>query len=52
MQELISEFSLEKLGVTGSIFDYQKLEWMNGEHINRLTDKELLKNKEFYTRWN
>ncbi|MDD5529373.1 MAG: glutamate--tRNA ligase [bacterium] len=43
MEELISEFSLDKLGVTGSIFDYQKLEWMNGEHINRLSDDELLK---------
>ncbi|MDD2889407.1 MAG: glutamate--tRNA ligase [bacterium] len=42
MEELISEFSLDKLGVTGSIFDYQKLEWMNGEHINRLSDDELL----------
>lgn len=41
-QELIDLFSLDKLGKTPSIFDFAKLAWLNGEHINRLSDAELL----------
>ncbi|MCK4353524.1 glutamate--tRNA ligase [candidate division WOR-3 bacterium] len=41
--ELIDSFSLERLSKTPAVFDYQKLEWMNGEYINKLSDEELLK---------
>lgn len=42
VQEIIKLFSLEKLGVTASIFDKTKLEWVNGEHMNKLSDDKLL----------
>lgn len=43
VDELVKEFTLDKLSVTASVFDYQKLEWMNGEYINRMSNEELLK---------
>lgn len=43
LEELIELFSLEKLSKRPSIFDVKKLEWMNGEYINRLSDEEILK---------
>lgn len=33
MDELIKEFSLERVSTTGGIFDYDKLNWMNGQYI-------------------
>lgn len=43
LDELVSQFSLEKLGNSAAIFDFKKLRWMNGQYINnydltRLTD--------------
>ena len=32
-EELINEFSLEKVQKSGAIFDTKKLDWMNGEYI-------------------
>ncbi|OGG94739.1 MAG: glutamate--tRNA ligase [Candidatus Lambdaproteobacteria bacterium RIFOXYD12_FULL_49_8] len=32
-EELIKEFSLERVGKAGSVFDYAKLEWMNQQWI-------------------
>src|SRR5690606_37692637 len=31
--ELIARFSLERIGKKSAIFDPEKLEWMNGQHI-------------------
>ncbi len=39
-QELIDNFSLERIGKTGAIFNREKLDWMNGVYIRRLTDDE------------
>jgi len=41
MEELIKEFSLEKVGKSGSVFDVEKLNWMNGIYIRNLEIEEL-----------
>lgn len=41
-EELIGEFSLEKINSAPSIFDERKLLWLNGEYIRSLEDKKLL----------
>lgn len=40
--ELIERFSLERVNKKSAVFDPQKLEWMNGQHISRLSGEELL----------
>jgi glutamyl-tRNA synthetase len=39
-QELIDNFSLERIGKTGAIFNREKLDWMNGVYIRRMTSDE------------
>jgi glutamyl-tRNA synthetase len=39
-QELIKNFSLERIGKTGAIFNREKLDWMNGVYIRKLTPDE------------
>jgi glutamyl-tRNA synthetase len=39
-QELIDNFSLERIGKTGAIFNKDKLDWMNGVYIRKLTADE------------
>ena len=39
-QELVDNFSLERIGKTGAIFNREKLDWMNGVYIRQLTDDE------------
>ncbi len=39
-QELVDNFSLERIGKTGAIFNREKLDWMNGVYIRQLTDEE------------
>ena len=36
-KELTDNFSLERIGRTGAIFDWNKLSWMNGVYIRRLS---------------
>ena len=36
-EELIRVFSLDRIGVSGGIFDMEKLEWMNGVYIRNLS---------------
>ncbi|MGH9647191.1 MAG: glutamate--tRNA ligase, partial [Bryobacteraceae bacterium] len=43
LDELIQEFSLEKLQKSGAVFDDTKLKWFNHEHLKKLSDKEFLK---------
>ncbi len=40
--ELIKEFTLERVGKSANIFDYEKLQWMNGEYIRMKPLDELL----------
>jgi glutamyl-tRNA synthetase len=41
MDELIERFSLEGINHKSAIFDPQKLEWMNAQHISRLPAERL-----------
>lgn len=36
-EEMIAEFSLDKVGKSGAIFDPQKLDWMNGNYIRSIS---------------
>ncbi len=40
-EELIREFSIEKVQKSGAVFDVKKLDWMNGEYIRQKSVKEL-----------
>ena len=39
-EELIKHFTLERVGKTAAIFNKQKLEWMNGVYLRRLTPEQ------------
>jgi len=41
MEELIEAFSLNRLSNTGGIFDREKLNWVNGQHIKKMDVNEL-----------
>ncbi|MFZ2048928.1 MAG: glutamate--tRNA ligase family protein [Minisyncoccia bacterium] len=43
LEELIKEFSMEKVHKGGAIFDTKKLDWINKEHIKLLPDEEQIK---------
>ena len=40
-QEIISDFSLERVSKTAAIFNKEKLEWMNGVYIRGLSTAQL-----------
>ncbi|MFQ6069534.1 MAG: glutamate--tRNA ligase [Candidatus Aminicenantales bacterium] len=40
-EELIQLFNLEKVSRSSAIFDYEKLKWLNRQHIERLAAREL-----------
>jgi glutamyl-tRNA synthetase len=40
-EELVKHFSLERLSKTAAIFDMNKLHWMNGVYLRRLSVEEL-----------
>jgi glutamyl-tRNA synthetase len=42
--ELVREFSLERVGKAGAVFDQTKLLWMNAEYIKAQTDEALFEN--------
>lgn len=42
LEELVREFSLERVGKSGAVFNVDKLDWMNFEHLRRKTDEEVL----------
>lgn len=41
MQDLIERFDVEKLGTSASIFDPEKLRWMNGRYIRQMAAADL-----------
>lgn len=41
-EELISLFTLDGVGKKGAIFDIQKLQWLNGVYIRKLSSKKVL----------
>ena len=42
MDELINNFSLERVNKAGAVFDLQKLNWLNAEHLRKKSNDELL----------
>lgn len=43
MDEMIANFSLERVSHSSAVFDAQKLLWLNGEHLRRLPTEELMR---------
>ena len=43
MDELIEKFSLERVHKAGAVFNLEKLNWLNYEHLRRKPDNEVLK---------
>ena len=41
-EELVREFSFDRVQHAGARFDWEKLNWINGEYIRRLDDEELV----------
>ncbi|MCK4242798.1 MAG: glutamate--tRNA ligase [Dehalococcoidia bacterium] len=41
-EELIKNFSIERIGKTGAIFSQEKLGWMNGVYLRQLSIEELV----------
>ena len=41
VDEMIQGFSIERVSKAGAVFDYDKLSWMNGVYIRRMTPKAL-----------
>ncbi len=39
--ELVQRFTLEAINTKSAVFDAKKLEWMNGQHIARMSAREL-----------
>jgi glutamyl-tRNA synthetase len=39
--ELIKQFNIKKVSKSAAIFDYQKLKWINREHVRLLEDSDL-----------
>lgn len=49
LEELAKEFSLDGLGKSPAIFDIEKLKWMNGEYLRKMSlDEFHEKAKEYY----
>jgi len=44
--DLVAHFDWSRFSPVGPIFDMAKLEWLNGQYIQRLTDDELLRRAE------
>jgi len=42
-QQIVDNFSLERIGKTGAIFDRKKLEWMNGVYIRALSSEDFVR---------
>jgi glutamyl-tRNA synthetase len=42
ISELIQQFSLERVGKSGSVFDVEKLDWLNKQHIRMMPEVEVV----------
>ena len=40
-EDLVKEFTLERIGASARRFDFKKVQWLNGQHIRRLTPDDL-----------
>ena len=41
-EQLIVKFSLDRVGKSGAVFNVEKLNWLNFEHLKNMPDKEIL----------
>jgi len=48
MEELIGAFSLDGISKSPAIFDYKKLDWMNGEYFKAMAPEEFYRRGEKY----
>jgi glutamyl-tRNA synthetase len=48
IDELIEKFSLERVNKAGAVFDLQKLNWLNAEHLRAKSNEQIL---ELLERW-
>jgi glutamyl-tRNA synthetase len=42
LEELIRDFSLERVGKAGAVFNVEKLQWLNQQHLRRITPADLI----------
>lgn len=42
LEELVEKFSLERVNKSGAVFNIEKLNWLNAEHLRRKPESELL----------
>ncbi|MEW6511452.1 MAG: glutamate--tRNA ligase [Bacteroidota bacterium] len=42
LQDLVREFSLERVGKSGAVFNLEKLHWMNTEYLRRRSNEDLV----------
>lgn len=42
LKELIEKFSLERVNKSGAVFDLEKLNWLNAEHLRKKSNEEIL----------
>lgn len=42
LEEMIEKFSLERVNKSGAVFNIEKLNWLNAEHLRKKPDEELL----------
>jgi glutamyl-tRNA synthetase len=52
IEEMIRDFSWDRVKTSGPVFDLQKLDWLNGEYLRRMAPEEVLQRilQEPYTR--
>jgi glutamyl-tRNA synthetase len=43
LEELVKEFSLERVGKSGAVFNIDKLDWMNFQHLRSKPEAEVLR---------
>ena len=43
LNELIEKFSLDRVNKSGAVFNVEKLNWLNAEHLRKKSDEEILK---------
>jgi len=43
LAELVREFSVDRVGKSGAIFNVEKLDWLNFQHLRRKPDEEVLR---------
>ncbi|MBP5655387.1 MAG: glutamate--tRNA ligase [Clostridiales bacterium] len=44
LEELIERFEISGISKSPAVFDYDKLEWVNAEHIKAMTQEDFIKN--------